>query len=186
MIMINTNIQFNINYTKLIHTILYVIGKMDGAVNKYNLMKIMFESDRHHMIKHMRPVTGDTYMRMDYGTVPSTILSIVNRESLDYYLNEAGMESLPFSLDTKQDNAHIVVSKTPADTDYLSASDIEALDKGINEYGRLSFNEVKEKNHKEKCWRDTPANTQIPYESILEGNHKVIDFLKENSRVIIL
>ena len=159
---------------------------MDGSVNKYNLMKIMFESDRHHMIKYMRPVTGDTYIRMNFGTVPSAIFDLIKRESLDYYLNEAGMEFLPFSLDTKQDNAHIVVSETPADTDYLSASDIEALDKGINEYGRLSFNEVKEKNHKEKCWRDTPANAQIPYESILEGHHEVIGFLRENSQVIVL
>lgn len=184
--MIHNDIEFRVNYKKLIHAILYVINKMDGSINKYHLMKIMFVADKYHMNKYMRPVTGDKYIKMDYGTVPSTILNIVNGDYLDYYLNEVGMETSPFKLQKEDDRKHSITSSLQEDKDYLSTSDIEALDKGVEEYGRLSFNEVRDKNHKEKCWQETPLNTQIPYESMLEDNQEAIDFLKKNSKFIVL
>lgn len=60
---------------------------MNGQVNKYNLMKIIFAADKYHLNKYGRSVTGDYYINMEYGTVPSNIKNIIDGNNKDYYLN---------------------------------------------------------------------------------------------------
>ena len=185
--MLKPQIQFNLDYAKLIHSILYIVNEMGGAINKYNLIKIIFEADKYHMIKYMRPVTGDKYMRMDYGTVPITALNLVNGDCMEEDISKAGIKNLPFRLKPVNGGGlYMVTSREQANTDYLSKSDMEALDRGIKKYGGLSFDKVKKINHREKCWKETPRDTQISYESILKGNQKAINFLRENSKALVL
>ena len=185
-------IQFRINYKKLVNVILYVIEKNGGSINKYNLMKILFEADKHHMQKYIRPVTGDRYIKMKKGTVPVETLSIINGRGREFKkcIEEAEIKKLPFKL-IKEGSKHFVVSKEEAYRGCLSKSDINALNQGIKEYGGLKPDEVEEKNHKEKCWLDTPDNKQINYEDIItEGktieSDEIVDYLMRYSRSIAL
>ena len=183
-------IQFRINYKKLVNVILYIVEKSDGSINKYNLMKILFEADKHHMQKHIRPVTGDRYIKMKKGTVPVETLSIINGrvKEVKKCLGGAEMDKLPFQHNREK---HLVVSKEKAYRGCLSKSDIKALDQGIKEYGGLKPDEVEKKNHQEKCWKDTPDGKQINYEDIItEGktieSNEVVDYLRKYSRSIAL
>ena len=125
------SIEFTLNYKKIVQAILYVINKSDGSINKYNLMKIMFASDKYHMLKYIRPVTGDKYIRMQHGTVPSKMLDMVNGKNIKTCLKELGEESLPFQLSATEKD--IVMSSAKENRKLLSKSDIEALNHGIKE-----------------------------------------------------
>lgn len=180
-------IKFEINYRKTIAAILYVISKMSGKINKYNLMKVMFCADKYHLNSYARPITGDVYIKMQYGTVPSAILNMIDGKDSDYYLNELKMDNYPFRIEIGEKNSKIklVKSEILPNMDLLSESDIEALDEAIKEYGTLSFDEVKEKNHKEKCWNLPEMNTYISFDLMIE-NEEIKSYLKENSKNIVI
>ena len=90
-----TKISFEINAEKTLEAILYVAQKLGGKVNRYNLMKIFFEADKYHLNKYARPITGDIYIAMQYGTVPSSVKDFVDGDEL--VLASIGMDEYPFS-----------------------------------------------------------------------------------------
>jgi uncharacterized phage-associated protein len=150
----NMPIQFNINTQKAIESVLWVI--QNGESNMYNIWKILFSAEKYHINNHGRPITGDRYIAMGYGTVPSWLYNATNTE-------KSGMGFF------RQDNS-LVAERNPM-MDYLSASDVKALKHGFDEYVGLSFNSVMEKNHGEPAWKKNytrNSGTPIPFEDIIE------------------
>lgn len=167
------------NYQKAIEVILYILNKYNKeGINMYNLIKMIFAADKYHLNQYARPVTGDCYIRMQYGTVPSTILDYLKFSELT--LQSIDDKEYPF-----RNDGHKFYATRAYNIDLLSESDIEAIEYGIKEYYGLSFAEVESKNHKEKCWIDTSQNAVIPFESMID-NHGICEYLKENSCCIVI
>jgi len=160
-------IQFNINSQKAIEAILWVIQK--GESNLYNIMKILYSADKHHLNSYGRPVTGDKYIAMEYGTVPSWIYGAIQlkRQELGFARNGNNLSA----------------DRSP-DVNYFSESDIEALEIGFKEYAGKNFGEVKKKNHAEPAWKKAYENrgdneaAEIPFEDIIE-NQEVREYLDD-------
>ena len=136
----------------------------DGGINIYNLHKILFAADKFHLNKYGRPVTGDVYIAMEYGTVPSATRDLVS--------------------DFKSED-HFIFSREAPDMNLLSESDVEAINHGFKEYAGLTFSEVKEKNHEERCWKETERNRPIDFALIIE-NQEVLKDLEENGSNIAI
>jgi len=147
-------IQFNINPQKAIEVVLWVIQK--GESNVYNVMKILYAAEKYHLNKFGRPVTGDRYVAMEYGTVPSWIYNATN-------LKRSGLGFV------RNDNT--LTAERACDTNYLSESDIEALENGFAAYAGKTFQEVLNKNHAEIAW-------QRAYEK--RGNNNAVDIAFED------
>lgn len=169
-------IRFNPNYEKCVEAVLYLLSK-NPQTNLYNLMKELFSADKFHLNTYGRPVTGDTYVRMPKGTVPSTILDMIKGNS--YALAELGY---PMPI---QQSGFILTPLREPNLDILSESDREALDHGFQEYANLSFGEVHDKNHKEECWQKTLPNQKIPFELMIDDKD-LIDELRETAHLMVL
>jgi uncharacterized phage-associated protein len=146
-------------------------------------MKVMFEADKHHLNNHARPVTGDTYIAMQFGIVPSVIKDFIDQNH--WYLELINRDKYPFHLDCNQ---HVVKSDTKPNLDFLSETDKEALDAGIKKYGTLSFKEVEKLNHDEECWiktRELSPDGPIPFEFMI-SNEEIKEYLIEHSKFIVL
>lgn len=163
-------IEFETNYAKAIEAILYVL-EGQPSVNLYNVLKSIFEADKLHLNRHGRPVTGDTYIKMQYGTVPSAIYDMLKGDPIG--LAELGEEAYPFF-----SQGYHLTAKRPANLDLLSESDIEALDEGIRKYRDLPFHRVKEINHREPCWQAAQLNCPIDFALMIE-NPEVREMLEE-------
>jgi len=155
------SIQFNMNTKKMIEAVLWIIHK--GESNMYNIFKILFAAEKYHLNKYGRPITGDQYIAMKFGTVPSWLYNLTKLEQ-------------PENGFFKEDN--FLQAKREPNMRYLSISDVKALTFGFDEYAGLSFNEVEEKNHKEPAWQKNynriSGGTPIPFEDLIEE-----DWLKE-------
>ncbi len=174
---IHGKIEFEINYKKALEAILYVSSKRE-KVNVYNLLKAIFEADKWHLNQHGRPVTGDIYMRMQYGTVPSAIYDMLKQEPLPLvFLN---LDAYPFEKDS-----HYIKAKRESDLSLLSESDVEALEVGLAKYIDLPFEQVLATNHSEQCWLYTEQNCQIDFEKIIE-NEEVRKMLLETPLKLVL
>jgi hypothetical protein len=122
----------------------------------YNIWKILFSAEKYHLNKYGCPVTGDTYIAMEYGTVPSQLYDMTKtkRTGIGFY----------------KDGINLVAERVPM-TDYLSTSAIIALQYGFDEYAKLDFNEVMNKNHEEQAWKDNYINNvanPIPFEELID------------------
>ena len=174
-------ISFEINGEKALEAILYVAQKLGGKVNQYNLMKIFFEADKYHLNKYARPVTGDVYIAMTFGTVPSSIKDFVAGNELA--LASMGIEEYPFLKE-----GHFIKPRRDPRMDLLSESDLEALDVGVMRYGSLTFQQVHDKNHSEQAWLKTyqaTPNQAISFEDMIDNN-EVLEYLRENSHSIVI
>lgn len=158
-------IQFEVNGPKAVEAVLYLLKKRnrkDGE-NIYNVLKALFEADKFHLNKHARPVTGDTYIRMPYGTVPSTVKNIIDGDFIT--LGFLNIGAAPFK---KFEKKHHLKANREPDMDYLSESDVEALDAGADKYLGLSFGEVHDLNHQEPCWLNSEPNQAIDFALMIE------------------
>jgi hypothetical protein len=163
-------ITFEFNSRKALEAILYILSKKP-SVNLYNILKIIFEADKFHLNLVGRPVTGDRIIKMEFGTVPSMVKNYLD---MDYgCLVRLGIDSYPFTRTDYQ-----IKKLRDPDLSYFSKSDLKALDKGIEEYINLSFSEVKDKNHLERCWLQGDMNKQIPFEDIIT-NDEIRSYLKD-------
>jgi len=162
------NIKFTINTKKAIEAIVWIIQR--GESNIYNAMKIFFAADKYH-INMGRPVTGDRYVAMPFGTVPVWIYATVKNPK----------PGIGF---TKDGNNLVLDPGRTCDTDYLSVSDIEALEHGFIEYAGKSFAAVREKNHQEPAWINAvnrnPGSKAptILFEDMIDGKEWLVDDLK--------
>lgn len=172
-------ISFECNHDKTLEVMLWIINRAGGSVNIYNLLKTVFCADVYHLNRYGRPVTGDAYIAMEYGTVPSFIYSVIKSDPLA--LAEFD-EVIPIEIDCNN-----LIAKRQCDIDRLSESDIEALECGFEEYGALSFSEVKKKNHMHEAWRknyDIAPNSTIPFKDLIEDTAILHELSSVNSRSI--
>lgn len=126
--------NFNLHKEKAVNSLLFVIGKLDKA-DTHKTYKILYFADQKHLIKYGRPIVGDTYVKMQYGPVPSFIKDVVNEEI-------EGLEEI-----VAKYNRYFIKPLKEANLDYLSESNIECLVESINENKNLSFPVLTEKSH---------------------------------------
>ena len=159
-------IRFTINTQKAVEALLWIVQR--GESNVYNAMKILFAADKYHLNRHARPVTGDKYVAMRLGTVPSWIYDATK-------LTKPGIGFL------KDGNNLVLEQGRVFDGNLFSISDIEALEHGFNEYSGKSFETVKRKNHREKAWvlaRERNPGAEAPdilFEDMLTNKHLIED-----------
>ncbi|MCL1974112.1 MAG: Panacea domain-containing protein [Bacteroidetes bacterium] len=139
------------NIEKSLQSILYVAKK---NINRdfHQIFKILYFADREHAYKYGRFITGDTYIRMDFGPVPSAIYDLVKCNKRTDIFNIKG---------------YVVVPATNANMSLLSVSDVKELDEAIEKYGNLSMSVLTELSHG-YAWNSASKNGYIFVEDILK------------------
>ena len=138
-------LNFTPNIQKIIETLLWIVNKRPG-IDLYHVLKIIFAADCYHLSKYGRPVTGDFYVAVKHGTMPSIAKDIIDKDP--WTMREYGIDS---PVVTRED--HDLYPTRDFDRLKFSKSDLEALEFGFNEYADIpTFSGVREKNHKHQAW----------------------------------
>ncbi len=128
------------------------------SVTKKKLMKLLFFADKEHLIRYGRPVINDFYVNMDQGPVPSKAYDLIKQNTKTW-----GPDVIDaFSEFIEVDGIHIRLRKSPG-TDLLSASDVNVLQRIVNQYGRMSAERLSAESHRTKAWLDSERNRRIDY-----------------------
>lgn len=122
-----TNRKKLFNKESSINAILHIIQSF-GKVDIHKICKILYFADQQHLAKYGRQITGDTYIHMPYGPVPSNIEDIFKALRGDSFFAD--------KVDDLKDvivfvNRYTVTSSQNPDMDELSESDVECLDAAI-------------------------------------------------------
>lgn len=164
------SVKFSFEEDKAIASLLYICRSMGGKCDKYALLKILYFAEQKHLAMYGRPVTGDSFVAMPYGPVPS----------ISYDLIKPTVSHTRF-FDIKDNTIHY---KEEPDLDCLSDSDIECLTESIEENKDLDFGALKAKSHDTAYnWalKHLGTNSVIPYLNIAQAagaNPEMIEYIK--------
>lgn len=134
--------------TKLVQVVLYVLQKT-GGIDYYHLFKILYFAELKHLAKWGSRITSDNFYALEYGPVPTCLYDTVKGQSIPATdLLKLFSDNIKFA---GKDAPNVLLPKTEADMNYLSKSEIEALDSSIGENAHLTFGQLKDKSH-DKAW----------------------------------
>lgn len=168
------------NIIKAINVVLYVGGKLDKR-DFHKIFKVIYFADKEHLSQWGRTISGDSYIAMNAGPVPTRIydmFKIVRGDSL--YSSDKSLVDFYSKFFDVVGNYYLVPKKN-ADLSQLSQSDIECLDKSIIENKDLSFGQICEKSH-DIAWVNTPRDSMMDFADIMreDGNsEEFISFVNE-------
>lgn len=166
------------NLEKSLQVVLYVANRLQRK-DFHKIFKIIYFADREHLSKYGRPITGDTYIAMKDGPVPSKIDDIFKAVRGDSFFS---FDAVEYAKLFSVHDWFFIIPKVEANLDYLSQSDIEELDDSLNKYGSMSWDEVRKKSH-DFAWYATPENKQISLDNILREsgeNEAYIAYISEH------
>jgi uncharacterized phage-associated protein len=149
------------NFEKTINAALYIAERVESK-DFHKIFKILYFADREHLSKYGRPITGDTYIKMKAGPVPSQLFDILKKIRDDSFSSAGNLIDF-FSV---HDN-HFVTPKKSVDLRCLSKTDIMELDKSISEYGKYSFEKLSKISHG-LAWESATENSKMYIENIMK------------------
>ena len=153
-------VHYKFNRDKTLNIILYIAQKIQRR-DFHKIFKLLYFTDREFLKEYGMPVTGDTYIAMEAGPVPSKTYDMFKMVRGDSYAK-----------DTEGLNAYFKVEKwmyiSPLqlpDMKAISPAEKEVVDDIVEQYGSLSYDEIKEKSH-DIAWRSTARDYPIAVENI--------------------
>jgi len=174
---------------KLKAAALYIVDKC-GIIDYFHIFKILYFADKEHYSKYGRRIVKDTFCAMDNGPVPSVLYDSVKismgKKNAEYNPFLAMIAKSLYPVD--QEYAYFLSASEKPDLDELSVSDIECLDKSINENKDLSFSELSKKSH-DYAWKTAyhiKASSEIDNINIAisaGANDAMIEYIKENELI---
>jgi uncharacterized phage-associated protein len=142
---------------KAVEAVLWFI-KEKKVNDMYSIWKMLFEAEKYHLNKYGRPIIGETYLAMQYGTVPRWL-----------YKDACGQYGVGF----RRYKNNLYADKEFV-KDVFSEVNIEALEHGYEKYAGMSFKQIENENHKELSWlkyeEDIKKGNEIPipFEDLIE------------------
>lgn len=171
-------------YEKAVNSLLYSLRQLGGKTDMHKLCKILYFADQQHLSQYGRSITGDTYIAMQYGPVPSCIDDILKALRGDsFFSSDENIKGLREFL--LFENRFIIRGLKSPDMDELSNSDIKCLDNAINMCRDKSFEELTVFSHG-IAWDNTRKGREISVKDILReiGDEEAyVEYIADNLKL---
>lgn len=154
-----------------LNAILYVLQKLGGKSDMHKIFKTLYFADQSHLSKYGRSITGDIYIAMQYGPVPSKTDDILRAVRGDSYFRDEELNTY-----FRFVNKYIVVANKAADMDCLSESDVECLDEAIDKCKDKNFDELTSMSHG-LAWENTRRDRAMSFKDILREKGDTEDYV---------
>jgi uncharacterized phage-associated protein len=151
---------FRLDTDKAVESVLYIAGRVPNPT-LHSIAKVLFHADKAHLSRYGRPISGDRYIAMKHGPVPSATYDILKtlKGDSEFPLTDRARNSL--SVD-----GYAVRALRPADERVLSASEMECLAESAHAHGAKSFKQRTAESHG-PAWLAADENDVIGLESLL-------------------
>jgi uncharacterized phage-associated protein len=145
---------------RAVEAILYVTHRV-GDPTLLRVSKLLYFADKYHLSTRHRLVTGDAYVAMRNGPVPSEAYDLMKAVRGDGYHRGAEIAAKAF----KVVNGRELAPLRDADVRYLSRSARESLDHAVSKYGRMSTSQLINTSH-DASWKSADENDFIALEGL--------------------
>lgn len=142
---------FKLNKTKALEALLFVCNRIEPA-DKHKISKILYHSDKAHLEKYGRLITGDKYVKMEHGPVPSRLYDLIKQNKENPQVMEV--------------KGYTVQPLRKEKMDEFSESNIECLKAAIDEHGQKNFSQLREESH-DATWEAGTMNKKFTQKEFL-------------------
>lgn len=148
-----------------LQAIMYILSKLGGKTDMHKLSKILYFADQQHLSVYGRSITGDSYIAMQFGPVPSKVDDMLKAVRGDSFFSGTPLSD-ELATYFRFANKYIIEALKKPDLEYLSESDIECLDAAIAKCKDLTFGELTQLSHG-LAWNSTKENRTMSVKDIL-------------------
>ena len=165
---------------RALELVLYVASRLRYPT-LHSVSKVLYFADREHLSRYGSLLSGDNYVAMRHGPVPSAIYDLLKAAvgRLEPLIPSQFYDLVGQSLSVEEGSR--VRPLRAANLELLSASQRECLDASIKANGRLSFKRLTDKSH-DAAWRSVDENDLIDVRTIaktLPNAKQVLAYLTE-------
>ncbi|MGH7313548.1 MAG: Panacea domain-containing protein [Candidatus Rokuibacteriota bacterium] len=167
------NYRFRFKPEKFVEAVSYLLSRV-GPSARMRIVKLLYLADRTHLVRHGTPILGDRYYRLPFGPIPSRALDLLeaaanivagDREVAPDAVSDFLLDRLEIvQPDSKYPTYRIRRPVERTSLDFLSASEIEALDIAVARYGRLQARELSDLSHRHDTYTKTEPTQEIDYQ----------------------
>lgn len=143
------------------NAVLYILRALGGKADMHTIFKILYFADRDHLSHYARTITGDVYIAMRFGPVPSRTDDIFKAVRGDSFFSAGDLARYFHFI-----NRWTVQADQPPCTDYLSETDTECIDKAITLCKNKNFDELTILSHG-PAYDSTAPDRRMDYADIL-------------------
>lgn len=179
-------IRFKLNIDKIIEG-MQLLAEHQPGITQYYVGKVFFFADKEHFLDWGRSISGDRYVAMEHGPVPSTIYDLIKDSGgepddiIDKINNAVSIHT-----DGNKRKIFSTNNKLPFN---LSKTDKEYLLRSLKEYGKMSFGNLRDISHRDaawaEAWREPGLNNEMDSLLWLENyNQDIYDQFIENPSIL--
>jgi uncharacterized phage-associated protein len=182
-------VRFRVSHEKCIQGI-HWLAKHQPGITQYYIGRVFFFADRDHLLDWGRPISGDRYVAMEHGPVPSLIYDLIKDTSgePDELVDEL---SSRVEIVARGNKRHVYPKAGRAEFPELSKTDREYLLRALHKYAKMSFDQLKQLSHEVPAYNEAWALPGLNNEMNVrlwfgnDGNGKIaLEQLKEKSFVV--
>lgn len=153
---------------KFKNLVLYICNKCEPKeLGSTKLNKVLLYSDMLSYLYRENPITGEVYVKRQFGPVPKHILQILNE------LEQSGLIVIRNDVYHGYDKRDYIPTKKP-DLSMFTGEDISLVDAVIEWVCKQTAKEVSEASHN-RIWELAEIGEEIPYEAFLASEIGEID-----------
>jgi uncharacterized phage-associated protein len=147
------SMNFRLNIEKTLNSALYILQRLGGRTDFHKLFKILYFADQKHLATYGTSISGDLYVAMAHGPVPSKLYDVFKgvRDSIGFEEQFANLFEIQ--------GAYNINAKQKPNLEVLSESNVECLEESIAENHALTFDQLTRKSHK-SAW-DAATNDEM-------------------------
>jgi uncharacterized phage-associated protein len=178
------------DYKKATQALNYFSIKEGGIINKMKAIKLIWLSDRLHLRKYARTVTGDTYFALPNGPVPSSTRDILEQNEISLSDDELKYSSEYLAII----NRYSFKSNSDLDYKVFSQTDTGCLDTVYGLYGQYDQYQLRDLSHFFPEWKkyESALNKKISSRFLMDeldffsDAPKEVDFFESHSELASL
>jgi uncharacterized phage-associated protein len=156
--------KFHVDKEKTVEALLYIVSRY-REVGRFHALKTLYFADLWHLRKYGRPITGDRYIAMDHGPVPSYAYNALKDE-----VPEPERLHVAQALSPGESGHHpTYVAHRKPDLRYFSKTDLQCLDEAFEHCRSLTFGAISDETHTHLAWDKAALNGVMDFADMLEG-----------------
>lgn len=157
--------NFDLDKEKAIEALVYIASRMPG-VGRFHASKILYYAERDHLRGYGRPITGDRFIAMDNGPVPSFAYRVMGQD----LRHQEDKRLAAGSIVEYQDGKYPAYKPArQPDLSYFSQSDLQCLDAAIEYCRDKTFGQLSDETHHHSAWKNVGRNAEMKFADFFDG-----------------
>ncbi|WP_291299367.1 Panacea domain-containing protein [Elioraea sp.] len=182
-------LRFRVNYDKCIQGIA-LLAATQPRITQYYIGKVFFFADKEHLLDWGRPISGDEYVALEHGPVPSVIYDMLKADAgLPDAVNEELAQWVTITSNGNKREVTVGEKQCRADYPALSEGEKAALLGALATYGKMPFDKIRDIAHEEpafrEAWESGLHNPIMDYEKLVpstfENRSAFVEELRERA-----